>query len=68
MSASRSSSNSSEQARAYQLRKSCCLQINVTLCIHHLVYRLHDGWVLDTDRGIYNLPCWDLQQERLKQQ
>lgn len=45
--------------RRYELRQSCCLSLNITLCTQHLAERIHDGWRLDADRGADNLPCYD---------
>lgn len=68
MRGSANSSNSSgagkpinSSTRYYELRRNCCLTLDITLCLHHLAERIHAGWHLDTDRGADNQPCYDCQ-------
>jgi hypothetical protein len=49
--------------RYYQLRKNCCMEINITLCLRHLAERLKAGWVLDKDRGVDSQSCFDCKTE-----
>src|SRR6267378_5271182 len=50
--------------RYYQLRKSCCLELNITLCLAHLTQRIKSGWTLDKDRGADSQGCYDCKVDR----
>lgn len=50
---------STSGTRYYQLRQSCCLELNITLCLQHLATRLKSGWTLDKDRGADAQACYD---------
>lgn len=45
--------------KAYRLRRNCCIELSITLCLGHLEARLKDSWKLVQDNGVDSLPCYD---------
>lgn len=43
----------------YRLKRGCCIEISITLCIRHLELRLKEGWGLVRDNGPDSQPCFD---------
>jgi hypothetical protein len=60
-----SNSSASTSTRYYQLRRGCCVELNVVLCLRHLSLRIHDGWKLGADRGVDGQGCYDCQSRIL---
>jgi len=51
--------------KRYTLKRGCCFEIPITLCIHHLERKIREGWTLLRDNGADNLPCHECNLEKV---